>query len=89
MLPAAMSGVRGVVAYAYAVKGVTKVFDVEGAYVKSRLGGAKAFGRLHKSLRRSRKNLRPDWWAQHFHNPVLPIHMALYGIPRAVFDGGG
>lgn len=79
MLPAAMSGVRGVVAYAHAVKGVTRVFDVEGAYVKSKLGGSKTFGRLNKCL-------RPAWWADYFRDPVNPIHMAMYGIPRAGFD---
>lgn len=79
MLPASMAGARGVVAYSHSVKGATKVFDVEGAYVKSRLGGAKTFGRLNTCL-------FPKEWARQFHRPVLPIHMAMYGIPRAGFD---
>lgn len=55
------------------------MFDVEGAYVKSQLGGAKTFGRLNKCL-------PPEWWAQKLYSPVLPIHMAMYGIPRAGCD---
>lgn len=79
MLPASMAGARGVVAYSHSVKGVTKAFDVEGAYVKSKLGGAETFGRLSKCL-------QPSWWAHHFIRPALPTHMAMYGIPRAGFD---
>lgn len=79
MLTAATSGVRSVVAYGHSAKGIVVVFEIEGTYVKSKLGGAKTFGRLNKGL-------WPEWWHSQFYSPVLPIWMAMYGLPRAEFD---
>lgn len=67
------------ISYAYSVKGKVVVFDVEGAYVKSRLGGARTFGRLNRRL-------WPQSWHGKYTRPVLPVWMALYGLPRAGFD---
>ena len=75
MLPAALSGVREVVAYGHSIKGEVRVFDVEGAYVQSPLGGARTFGRPNSRL-------WPPHWHGRFRRRASSAVWPLHGRPR-------
>lgn len=79
MLPASLAAVREVVAYGASIKGETRLFDVEGAYVQSALGGPPCFGRPNRRL-------WPRSWASRYWRPVLRVWRAIYGMPRSGFD---